>query len=112
MTVGGTELANIDDVEGEARAIADAVESLNATIQELKTWAQALPDRWSGTDWGTRGLDDAIGGTAEAADALRGADALLEQLAAIQSECARARTVGESANEVDATGNLDAFRAA
>jgi hypothetical protein len=112
VSVGQSELANVDEVEKEARSVAAAVEDLDTAIRELKAWAEALPDRWSGTDWSTSGLDTAITGISDAASELKAPDGVTEQLQSVMDECAKARAVGEAAEEAGAKGNIDGFRAA
>jgi hypothetical protein len=111
MSIAGTDLANLDEVDGEAKAALNAIEALTEALSEIKGWGGNLPDRWSGTSWGTDGLDSAIAGVAEAASELQIPEALLEHLAAIGQEIAKARTVGEAAAEVRAKGDLAAFGA-
>lgn len=110
MSIAGTELANLDEVAGEASAALNAIEALTEALSEIKGWAGNLPDRWSGTTWSTDRLDSAITGTAEAAQELKVPEALMEQLASIATAVKEARSVGEVAAETGAKGDLSGFR--
>jgi hypothetical protein len=109
MAIAGTELANVDEVDGEAAAALSAIEALIEAMGEIKGWGDKLPDRWAGTAWSTDGLDAAVAGVAESSSELKIPEALLEQLALVRTEAKNARTVGEAAAEARAKGDLSGF---
>ena len=110
MAIAGTELGNLDEVDGEAKAALNAIEALTEALNEIKGWGGNLPDRWSGTSWSTDGLDAAIVGVAEEAAELKIPEGLMERLTQIGAEVQKARAVGEVAAETGAKGDLSGFR--
>jgi hypothetical protein len=110
MAIAGTELGNLDEVDGEAKAALNAIEALTDALNEIKGWGGNLPDRWSGTSWSTDGLDAAIVGVAEEAAELKIPEGLMERLTQIGAEVQKARAVGEVAAETGAKGDLSGFR--
>lgn len=112
MALAGTELSNLDEVASEVKAAEAAMQELGTALVEFKKWAANLPDRWSGTNWGTRGLDAAISDLADVVSALRSPENVLEQLASVRTEVQKARTVGEAAEAARARGDVSSFRAA
>jgi hypothetical protein len=109
MAIAGTELANIDEVDAEAKTALTAIETLIEALDEIKGWGGKLPERWAGTSWSTDGLDAAVSGVAEASAELQIPEGLMEKLALISAEVKKARTVGEVAAEARAKGDLSGF---
>jgi hypothetical protein len=106
MAIAGTELGNLDEVDGEAKTALTAIEALTEALNEIKGWGGNLPDRWSGTAWSTDRLDTAISGVAEASSELKIPEALMEQLAEIGAAVAEARSVGEVAADCSTRGTV------
>ena len=111
-TVGGTELATLAELRaeiGEVDArIAEAAELLSVVID----WAATLPERYVAAPFGTDGLNGAVVAAAEALASLPNLDELAELLATVTDEATKADALGEVADELGATGDVGAFRAA
>ena len=107
-----TELESLEAVRAEVKQAVQMAESLTEVVTSIKEWATGLADRWAGTEWGTKHLDDAVAGVGEAASTLVGAEALTESLVAVEDAVKRAEALGEVAAEIGAHGQVDAFRAA
>jgi hypothetical protein len=104
-----TELTDVDALASEVQDAVTAAEALATAMDGLKVWASALPDRWAGSGWSTASLDAALGDVSAAVTGLTTPDQVLEQLRAIAAELAKARAVGEAAEQARATGDLDRF---
>ncbi|MGL5827891.1 MAG: hypothetical protein ACRCYU_24270, partial [Nocardioides sp.] len=107
-----SELASLDEVEGEVSKVAASIEETNTMLADLKGWAAMLPDRWSSTSWATRDLDSAIDGVGDAASAVKLLDELHEALNGVLNACRSARSITEVVESHGAKGDVDAFKAA
>jgi hypothetical protein len=111
-TMKVTELESLTAVQSEAAAAQALCEALSEQIAQLKTWARLLPERWSGTNWATAGLNASVDSVAAASEQLTGADPISEALGQVRVACDKAKSVAEVADAVGATGDIGAFRAA
>jgi hypothetical protein len=109
MSLGTTELSNIDDYEKELKAVEAAVQLMAEAMTSVRTWAVNLPDRWTAANWGTAGLDRSVADIAETVGALR-MPAVAETFSIAKSEVTKARGLGEAAASVQARGKTEAFR--
>ena len=110
--VGGTEMATLADLRSEIgdvdTRITEAAELLSVVID----WAATLPERYVAAPFGTDGLNTAVVAAAEALASIPNLDDLAELLATVVNETAKAEALGEVADELGATGDVGAFRAA
>ncbi|MET7284203.1 hypothetical protein ABZS29_38575 [Kribbella sp. NPDC005582] len=109
MSLGTTELSNIDDYEKELKAVEAAFGLVAEAMASIRTWAVNLPDRWSAANWGTAGLDRSVASIAESVGALR-MPAVTETFSSAKAEVTKARGLGEAAASVQARGKTEAFR--
>ena len=107
-----TELESLEAVRAEVQQAVQMAESLTEVVTSIKEWATGLADRWAGTEWGTKDLDNAVASVGEAASTLVGAEPLTEALVAVEDAVKRAEALGDVAAEIGAHGQVDAFRAA
>jgi hypothetical protein len=109
MSLGNTELSNIDDYEKELKAVEAATALVAEAMDSVRKWAANLPERWSAAGWGTAGLDRSVQNIAETVGALK-MPAVAETFAAARTEVTKARSLGEAAEAVKARGKTEAFR--
>jgi hypothetical protein len=111
-TVGGGELATLSELRAEIgevdTRIVEAAELLSVVID----WAVTLPERYVAAPFGTDGLNTAVVAAAEALASIPNLDELAELLATVIDEATKAEALGEVADELGATGDVGAFRAA
>lgn len=108
-TIPVTELDGLDAVDYEIRSAVPMLERLGEALTEIRDYATGLADRWAGTEWGTRALDEVLSRAPEAAEALGSVEALLELMTATQRVVDEARGIGEVAAEQGAYGTTEAF---
>lgn len=112
MGIDSTELESLDAVAAEVEKALQMCAALTETLEAAKAWANGLADRWSGTGWGTRDLDTGVATAADAAASLGDTEALEAALRSISAAVENARTLAEHAENIEAQGPIDAFRAA
>jgi hypothetical protein len=103
-----TELATLDELSAELKAMENAFTDLTELVARIKKYGANLPDRWSATNWGTKGLDRAITDISEEIASIKLIP--LESFATARTEIGKARTLGETADAVQAHGKTEAFR--
>jgi hypothetical protein len=110
--VGGTELATLADLRAEIGDVDGRVSEAAELLSVVTDWAGTLSERYSAAPFGTDGLNTAVVAAAEALAAIPNLDDLAELLATVVDETAKAEALGEVADELGATGDVNAFRAA
>lgn len=103
-----TELSTLDELASELKAMENAFTDLTELVARVKKWGAGLPDRWSATNWGTKGIDRAITDISEEIAGIK--LVTLESFANARGEIVKARTLGETADAVQARGQTEAFR--
>lgn len=110
--VGGSELATIADLRSEVGDVDARLCEAADLMAGISDWASTLSERYAAAPYATAGLTGAIGAVVEALGAMPPLDDAVELLAAVTDEAARAEALGEVADELGASGDVDAFRAA
>jgi len=108
-TITETELDGLDAVSREVETAIPMLEQLGEAVAQINEWAARLPERWAGTEWGTKALDEALGTAPEAAQGLGSTEQLMELMHAVQAALDEARALGEVAAEKGAYGTTTAF---
>jgi hypothetical protein len=109
MSIGTTELSNIDEYEKELKAVEAAVGLVAEAMDSVRKWGKNLPERWSAAGWGTAGLDRSVHNIAETIGALK-MPAVAEAFSAARGEVTKARDLGEAVDAVKARGKTEAFK--
>jgi hypothetical protein len=107
-----TELNNLDSVEAEVKTVKEILEGVNEALGIVRDWAENLADRWSGTDWETTELNDAVSAVSDSAASLGDPEPMDVALTAALAGVEKARGLGEVAGEAGASGDLGAFQPA
>lgn len=110
--VGGTELATLADLRAEIGDVDTRITEAAELLSVVTDWAATLPERYVAAPFGTDGLNTAVVAAAEALASIPNLDDLVELLATVVNETAKAEALGEVADELGATGDVGAFRAA
>ncbi len=109
---GGTELATLADLRSEIGEVDTHMSEAAELLSVVMDWAGTVAERYSAAPFGTDGLNSAVLAAAEALAAIPNLDDLAELLATVVDETAKAEALGEVADELGATGDVNAFRAA
>jgi hypothetical protein len=103
-----SELSTVDELANEMKTMENVFADLSEAIAKAKKWGANLPDRWAAANWGTKGLDRAVMDLSEEIAGIKLVP--LESFAGARSEIGKARTLGETADAIQARGKTEAFR--
>ncbi|MGH3973474.1 MAG: hypothetical protein ACRDS9_09120 [Pseudonocardiaceae bacterium] len=108
MSIG--ELDNLGAMKAEGVDSAGAlIAMLGESMAAAKVWGPNFQERWSGTNWGTERIDNAVAMIAEGADALGSTELMQSGVAELQAAIEEAQGLAEMAAEVKATGDVSSF---
>lgn len=103
-----SELSTVDELANEIKTMENVFTDLADAIAKAKKWGANLPDRWEAANWGTKGLDR---GVMDLSEEIAGIKLVpLESFAGVRSEITKARTLGETADAIQAHGKTESFR--
>lgn len=108
MSIG--ELDNLGAMKAEGVDSAGAlIAMLGESMAAAKVWGPNFQERWSGTNWGTERIDNAVAMIAEGAEALGSTELMQSGVAELQAAIEEAQGLAEMAAEVKATGDVSSF---
>lgn len=109
ITMPQSELSTVDELANEIKTMENVFTDLSEAIARAKKWGANLPDRWAAANWGTKGLDTAVMDISEEIAGIKLVP--LDSFGSVRSEITKARTLGETADAIQARGKTEAFRA-
>ncbi len=110
MPIAAGELTGVSDLDLQAADAVQVAEVAQEYLDVLSTWATGLADRYAAAGFATAGLSSAVAAVVEAIPANGVLVPISEALAMLTRETENTLGLAESAEALDASGDLAAFR--